>query len=267
MNMYKLICTDVDGTLVDKNGNLLDCDRIALQKAYESGIKVAIASGRYRVGVQKIADMLGFPVWFSCFNGLYLEADNGEVLYKNKPSKEYLPLIVDMINEAEAYPLLFSSTDWYVQSKGYFYDLQTKVMVPEGSHIGNLKDYIADDSVEVFKVLAKDLEHDKLVKLKEKFENSGIPGLSYMFSSPYILEILPENTDKSKAVDVFSKYLGIDKSQVIAFGDYDNDMGMIKAAGMGVAMGNATQACKECAGFVTKPVTEGGISYALDKLL
>lgn len=265
--MYKLICTDVDGTLVDKNGTLLDCDRLALKKAYESGVKIVIASGRYRSGVQKIADMFDFPVWFSCFNGLYLEADDGKVLYTHKPSKDYLPKVVDMINEEGCYPILFSSRDWYVQSTGYFYELQKKVMVPEGSHIGSLKDYLADSNIEIFKVLAKDLDHDKLVRLKEKLENAKIPGLTYMFSSPNILEILPENTDKAKAVEIFANYLNIDNSQVIAFGDYDNDMGMIKAAGMGVAMGNATQACKDCADFVTKPVTEGGIAYALSQLL
>lgn len=265
--MYKLICTDVDGTLVDKNGILLDCDKIALQKAHNSGIKVVIASGRYRSGVQKIGDMLGFPVCYSCFNGLYMETENGTVLYTHKPEKDNLFKIVDMINDADCYPILFSSTDWYVQSTGYFYDLQQKVMIPEGSHIGNLKDFLSDDSIEVFKVLAKDLNHDKLVRLKKQFEDERIPGLSYVFSSPYILEILPENTDKSKAVDVFSTHLGIDKSQVISFGDYDNDIGMIKAAGIGVAMGNATQTCKDCADFVTKPVTEGGIAFALSKLL
>lgn len=265
--MYKLICTDVDGTLVDKNGTLLDCDKKALEKAYESGIKIAIFSGRYRSGVKKVADLFDFPIWYSCFNGLYLEADDGKVLYKHKPDKKDLAKVVDLINDVGSYPLLFSSTDWYVQSKGYFYELQKKVMVPEGSHVGDLKDFLADDSTEIFKVLAKDLSHEKLVSLQERFEQENISGLCSVFSNPNILEFLPYGTDKAKSVEVFSEYLNIDKSQVIAFGDYDNDVGMLKAAGMGVAMGNATQSCKDCADFITKTVTEGGIAFALNQLL
>ena len=264
--MYKLICTDVDGTLVDKNGTLLDSDREALQRAINSGIHVAVVSGRFRPGVDKIAKQLNLPVWYTCFNGLYIEAGRDNVIYSNTTSKDAMLKILDYLKDSEYTIHIFGLDDLYAEKDDYFYQLFRNVISDKGSHLTDLKAVLESDT-KIYKMIIKNKDENKIKNLKYELEKLNIANTQYVFSGPFILEVLPQNANKARAIDSYCNYMQIDRSQVMAFGDYDNDMDMIKTAGTGIAMGNATEQCKAIADFVTKPVTEGGISYAIGKMI
>ena len=83
----------------------------------------------------------------------------------------------------------------------------------------------------------------------------------------FYLEVIPACINKGQGIRDICQVLGMTAEQVIAFGDAQNDIPMLRAAGMGVAMGNATQAVKEAANYVTLSNNEDGIAAALEKLL
>ena len=88
-----------------------------------------------------------------------------------------------------------------------------------------------------------------------------------MFTAPYYFEFTPLGVDKTRALkETFAK-LGIDRSEVIAFGDAQNDQSMIEWSGTGVAMGNAVDEVKAVADYVTDTNNEDGIAKALARLL
>ncbi len=86
-------------------------------------------------------------------------------------------------------------------------------------------------------------------------------------SSPVYIEFIDKKVSKGNAVRTLAEKLGIDISQVMAIGDQGNDLSMIEAAGVGVAMGNGIDDLKSIAQFVTKSNDEDGVAYAVEKFL
>jgi len=83
---------------------------------------------------------------------------------------------------------------------------------------------------------------------------------------PYIVNVLQQDVSKSIAVKAVLDYFEINFKDAIAFGDGENDIHMLEQVGLGVAMGNGSQALKNAADFVTKKSIEGGIDFALRQL-
>ena len=71
--------------------------------------------------------------------------------------------------------------------------------------------------------------------------------------------------DKSEAVSIVCRKLGIKAEETIAFGDWDNDAGMLRRAGIGVAMANGSEEAKKSADFITLSNDEDGIAFALER--
>ena len=91
--------------------------------------------------------------------------------------------------------------------------------------------------------------------------------LSGMFTADFYFEFMAPGINKGNALAGSLPKIGIDASEVIAFGDAQNDISMLEWAGIGVAMGNATDAAKAAADEVTASNNEDGIALALDKFL
>ena len=86
-------------------------------------------------------------------------------------------------------------------------------------------------------------------------------------TAAFYLEIIPSVINKGQGIRDICGVLGLEPAQVIAFGDAQNDIPMLRVAGMGVAMGNAAEAVKAAADLVTCSNNEDGIAAALEKLL
>ena len=84
---------------------------------------------------------------------------------------------------------------------------------------------------------------------------------------PFFLEILNRNANKGAGIGLLSKKLGINQDEVICVGDAGNDKHMIEYAGLGVAMGNATDEIKEIANYVTSTNDEDGVARVIDKFI
>ena len=91
--------------------------------------------------------------------------------------------------------------------------------------------------------------------------------LTVVQTAAFYLEIIPAVINKGQGIFDVCRALGIRPEEVIAFGDAENDIPMLRAAGMGVAMGNATEAVKAAADMVTLTNNEDGIAAALEMLL
>ena len=92
---------------------------------------------------------------------------------------------------------------------------------------------------------------------------NNVVGIDCFKSQSHILEIVPKDVNKGEAIKILSSYYNIDISEVIAVGDDENDISMIVAAGLGVAMGNAKQCVKEVADFITLSNEENGVGKVI----
>lgn len=267
MTEIRLICSDVDGTLINSKGRISDIDRKALTyAACELGIPFAIVSGRFRGGLGCITSQLDFKAAISCFNGLYIEMD-GKVVHDEVTSSSILLGVLPLIRSFGCTPLIFTLDSWVMEDRNIWYENQIRACGFEG-RLMNLEEALSPDSgMKFYKILAKNTDHRILENLKSEFLKGGYPDLQAVFSSPCILEFLPKGTTKADTVDLLASYMHIGTENVMAFGDYDNDIGMLEHAGVGVCMANGTEATKAVADFVTLSNEESGIGHALEQLV
>lgn len=263
----RLFVFDVDQTILPLGlTELPDKEIEALNALLKQGDAVAIASGRNFMGIKQYLDVLASGKKFAISsNGSGVFSYEGDVLASESLPLETLFHFHDELgNDKELVIYAYTSDDGIIHyGRHNFIDWEYNV-----NHMKNNWDLLKGERPEgepkLFKVMvAAETEEasKRVVFSKEDKEKYSI-----VRSDPHYLEVMPKGIDKSTGVDNLRKVLGIDKEDVYCFGDADNDLGMI-ASFNGIAMGNATEACKKAARFVTVDCKNDGVYHALKSIL
>lgn len=265
--MYKAIFLDLDGTLLRSDLTIGKDTISALKKATGLGMRIVLCSGRYRQGLRSCIRMLGMSVIESCINGALI-CDGERTIRKVLIDKAAYREAASYVKGRTRSGIAFTENRYAIDADDEFFDRQCIICDQEGIRM-DIRD---PDEVErrtgesIHKILLKDSDsqviQDLGAELKERF--SALP-IRILCSDLRNLEILPEGIDKSDSVRIVSEYLGIGVDETIAFGDWDNDIGMIGAAGLGIAMGNCCSALRESADIITLSNNDDGIAYALER--
>lgn len=266
--MYSLILTDIDGTLLKDDLTISNNTINALAIAREKGIRIVLCSGRYIQGMSFISQELGIkdPI-YSAINGSLIK-DRGEYLCSNRIDKDSYKIAIKILGSRARSIIAFSESRYAIASDDHWFDLQARICRQEGIRM-ELSDYDSvTDALQqpIYKILIKDDRIDVVSKLKEELDSTLEGKATIISSSLTNFEVLPLGADKKNTVDILSEHLEIKKKDMIAFGDWDNDAGMLASVGMGIAMGNGSEMAKKSARMVTKDNNHDGISYALHKL-
>lgn len=268
--MYKLISLDMDKTTLRSDHKLSDRNKKALKKAHDLGIKVIINTGRtYSESVQFLEEM-DFVDYAGFGNGtVVFEKATGDLhklngidleLLKitNNISKKYLgDVVVFAADEREVFSdKIYEETP---SAKAHFDLVKVKV-----SYLDNFIEFFEDKFLSKAVVFGK---NETLQLIKVELDKALGDRAQVIFSVECALEILAPNSDKSNGMHFIAEECGIDKNKIIAFGDGENDIGMIKAAKLGVAMANACEGLKEVADYITLSNDEDGVAVALEKFV
>lgn len=264
---YRLLCIDIDGTLLNDEKEIPQQVRAAIQKAVSRGLQVALITGRMPAATAPVAGKLQVPCIMACNAGTYI-LENGQCL-----SAEYLSAdaVRAVYKTAEKYnvPLwIFRHEQWYVTDMDDYIQEEIDLVhyIPEIVNIDTLITEWEKDKSGPNKVLigaGSELIKAVYAELREQNRQD----VEMACSAETFLEIFPKGMNKGKALQLICGKAGIRKEETIAFGDQELDIPMLMAAGVGIAMGNAIAELKETADFVTKTNNEAGIAYALDYYL
>lgn len=269
MNRIKVICTDIDGTLLNDECLINDFDKKMLKKAYEEkNIQTILTSGRFKAGLIGIQKELDFPTGYSCFNGSYVEINN-KVLNDIRIELSYLKKLIPIIENNNSYPIIFDLHNSYMNDKGSCFDLQENWM-PNTTIATPLMPLIKKwekINYRPFKLLARDENPDNLIKTKKLIDEANIEGIDTFLSSPIFLEIVPSGVSKGSTIKILCDNLKIKKENIMSFGDYDNDLELIKESGYGIAMKNAIKELKDIAFDITDSNNESGLGKAINKYI
>lgn len=268
MTRYKLVCSDVDGTLLDPELKLSTENRETIRQAVDEGVVFAIVSGRFRAGTTFLQQELGVTGPLSCFNGAYIEAD-GHILYSQPISFDHIQQADRVIKRRGIQSLIFTLDDWYIETKGYWYEHQVRMSRFTG-HVGPFCETVQqlEQSEEYpYKLLAKDIDTGKIAALEQELNNRFGGELSIFRSAPTNLEIVSKGIDKADTITVLADYYNIPLDKTMAIGDFYNDLGMIQRAGLGIAMGNAVPIVKKIAAYTTGSNRESGVATAIRKFI
>ncbi|WP_168582647.1 Cof-type HAD-IIB family hydrolase [Gephyromycinifex aptenodytis] len=263
---YRLIVTDIDGTLLSRQGLILPGTRAELARARAAGATLALASGRPLPGLRRLVrDMHLDP------SGLVLIGVNGAVVADAASGQVYNrralePSITARIcTIAQSYPVttMFCAGDDLIAADP---DAERVGMEVKGNEMNfvHLPDMTRVE-VPVDKVLLCG-PNKVLTELAGVIRAEVGQDTESSFSAPYYFEATAAGVDKGSAVRAYAESVSIPMEQVVAFGDNYNDLPMINAAGMGVAMGNAVEEVRAAADRVTASHDEEGIAEVLADL-
>lgn len=272
--MYKMICVDMDGTLLNKRKKISKEDKEALKRAHdEKNIHIVITTGRLYNDASYYASLLGVKSSVISGNGAFIKDElNNKVINKSTLSKEEFKQILRACEKFNMNPNLYTTDSIYIYSKIYtFIEKFLMIKRPKGfkTKILNVKNkntwinIIEKNENYIIKGLVLSFNRQKLMRFKEYIINKL--NLEAHMSSKFTLEINSRNTNKRTGVSSLERYYGIRREEIICIGDNENDIPMIEYAGLGVAMGNARKKVKERADFITYDNNNFGVANAINK--
>ena len=260
--MIKLVATDIDGTIFIPEKEFTKGVKDCISKLNASGIKVVLVTGRMNAAASKIAKDLGLSTPVVSYQG-GLVVENGKVLYERYLTEEQTERILEWagINGENIHinlyndDILYSEKDCY-EIQRYCNNLHTEHTVKKFSEIKKDK---------INKLLAIDYSDPERITRYEKELQEKFPDLYIVKSTPYFLEFSNPEASKKCAVEFLQSYWGLKKEEILTIGDQNNDIALLQAGGIKVAMGNATEELKEVADYITSSVYEDGFVRAMEK--
>ena len=268
----RLIALDLDGTLLTTDKRLTDRNRTALLRAGDKGMTVVPVTGRIVNGLPR--SVLGLP------RLKYAILSNGASVYDVANDRllcrAEIPLdqALDIMAWLDGQPVIY---DCYAEGRGFMTEamwnqidryawspIVVDYMKSIRTPVPELKAFLRQKGWDIQKIQAFCRDDETQRRLLGYMPFSGIAVSS---SVPRNIEINREDATKGRALLALAKHLGLEREQVMAFGDGLNDISMIESAGVGVAMGNAVDEVRRVADTVTATNDEDGVAAVIEALL
>lgn len=266
----KLICFDLDGTLLDSKKRISDENFDSIQKLLDAGHIVSIATGRLYKSALKVSKRL--PA------GVKIIASNGAVVFDGEKviRREHLPHheLIEIYDLAYEHDLNLTWNSLYAAyhtklgpafKYSYFMNVKNNGdMRIRNIHIRNIEEYKRYMPHFINAILICKSDPCRIRDFRTRLEALGKFNIESSGSDN--LEIIPMNSNKGTGALFLAERFGIKREDIISFGDQENDLKMIQISGIGVAMGNASDEVKAHSDMVTLSNDEPGIPIALKKI-
>ncbi len=287
--MYKLITIDLDGTLLNRYGEVTEYTKDIIKKTTNKGVLVVLASGRISESVLTIAKEIGADKYYISGNGSVLyDMQKDEILYENYLTKEKVLEIIELCDKNSIYYNIYTENAVLAKSLNYnvaFYnyentkkssDKKTDINIVEDmyNYIRNsnlnkfLKITICDENKIVFSSILrkiKNISDIDVLEVSHMSQKKIKTGTKEVEVGYFYTEVSSKNVDKWFAIEKVMELENIKKEEVMALGDNNNDIVMIKNAGLGVAMGHSNEQVKKVADYITVDNNEDGVAKAIER--
>lgn len=264
--MIKLIASDLDDTLLDRESNISAENKKTIQEVIKKGYTFTLATGRMFQAALPYALELGLspnqPL--ICYNGALIKRVSGEVLYECPLEPQLAATIADYGQERNWTINAYYEDQLYVSEindkvKEYASFVQVNVEA-----VGNLSNFILDGNKGLSKLLIINEIQQTLLRTQE-LERRFNSQVQITNSRPKFIEITNLNAHKGGALLWLANSMGLEAGNVMAIGDGNNDVTMLQMAGRGVAVANASDYVKERADFTGPLHYEHAVSKILQE--
>ena len=266
---FDLGAFDLDGTVLRRNLSITDETITALQRLRDRGMRLVVATGRRFEDAKEYAERLGFaqgdPV--ICYGGSMVRRINGETLLHRTLSGELSTEVLEWAARRGLHARVFVDGG-IVTSPDTPAALEhlKRYGEPGISVVESPARWLEEGGEEPTKLVIVDYPDD-IGNWLEEARGAFAGRLFVTRSLPHYVEIGGLEGTKSKALQFLCARWGIERDRVLAFGDADNDVDMLRFAGRGVAVGGMTGEVREAADDVVPGVDEDGVARYVDKLL
>jgi Cof subfamily protein (haloacid dehalogenase superfamily) len=258
----QIVAVDLDGTLLDQKKQVSKTTAAALACLPGQGVRVVIASARPPRSVRAIYAALKLETWQINYNGALIWDEPSRTVVHHEPMKP--KLVLEMIERArdmfEEVAVSCEILDrWYTDHAEQEYMTETgRLFRPDV--VAPIEEFCREP---VTKMLL--LGEPRIISRLEQLLIEEYPMASVVRSEPELLQIMSVKADKAVALHRVATHYGVSMENVMAIGDAANDIGMLKAAGVGVAMDNAHPMVKRIANWVAPSNNDHGVHAALRK--
>ncbi len=264
MAAIKLVVSDVDGTLVDKDKKLTPATVDAVTRLTDAGVAFTIISARPMSGMMPIADTLGLDGAMGAINGGIVFRRDGTILEHHTIDESVARGMFDLIGDSKVDRWVFADDRWYASTD-------------EGEHVEHERIASNQDPV-VTRDFADLLDRaDKLTfvsddaallaglheKAREKFGDTA----TVVQSQTYYLDVTATAANKGDGITALCAAYDVPLSATAAIGDQANDVAMLEIARVSIAMGNAPDAVKDGVDHVTDGNDADGVAHAIDTII
>jgi HAD superfamily hydrolase (TIGR01484 family) len=255
----RLVALDVDGTLVDSANEMTGAVRKAVRAIRDAGMETVITTGRAIPGVMNTATKLGFAEGHAI-------ASNGAIVFEYDPVNVLHSVTFDASEAVRRVLEHVPDALVAVEEMGVGYRVSRPF--PDGEISGRIivedVDALIAEPVTRVVIRAPERSAEAFGALVEEL---GLADTNYYIGYTAWLDLAPEGVSKASGLEYLCERLGIAQSEVLAVGDGNNDIEMLRWAGRGVAMGHAPDALKAVADAVTGDIQADGLVQELQRYL
>jgi hypothetical protein len=266
--MYKLIVTDMDGTLLNSDKQISEETKLALQSLMATGCRFTLATGRIYKAAKRYGDQIGITTPLICCNGaMIVDPKTDAVLYGAPIPKETGHKIIEVARRFNVYFHLYDKEVIYSEKLekiiAYFRRISADLPPEYRIHTEVVED--ANDLFDKTEIYKIGFYYDNTERAQEmRSALEAIDGISGFKSMDTMYDVMRAGVNKGSALEHLCEILGVEREAVMAFGDNENDLEMLEYAGMGVAMGNSEAFVRDVADHVTASNDEEGVLRALE---
>lgn len=274
---YKMVCIDMDGTLLGKRKKISDFSKDIIKKAHDIGVEIVVTTGRLYNNAAYFSKLLGVDSPVIAANGaIVIDQKTNDIIYECAiPEKDCIE-VMKILNEYKV-PFHFHTTDtiycnnWlskfgtqmYMTKQVYYEHLHIKYQTIKSEKCW--QEVFKKEDGRIAKCIAFGPNSKNIEKAKEKL--SKLDNIVFFGSGNHSIEINFKGVSKGNSVKVLSEKYGIDREEIICIGDNENDISMIKFAGLGIAMENAIDEVKNAASYITDSNKNDGVAKAIKKFI
>jgi Cof subfamily protein (haloacid dehalogenase superfamily) len=262
--MIRLLVSDVDGTLVNKDKQLTEATIAATGRLREAGIGFTVISARPRSGLMPLLDQLALDAPVGAFNGGLVFTRDGRELFHDTVEPEVaggcLALAVGMPVDI----WVFADDRWYASSE-------------DGEHVEHeriasnqepvIRTDFADLAARADKITFVSDEPHVLADLHARIDRAFAGRATVGLSQTYYLDVTSLAANKGAGIAVLADALGVPLSETAAIGDQHNDRSMLARVALPVVMGNAPADMREGAAHLTRGNDQDGVAHAIDTII
>lgn len=268
---YKMLVTDLDGTLLKNDKTISDYTYNTLKKLHDMGVEIVACSGRSYLAMPEIIRNLDFVNYYIGCNGAnVIDQKNNKAILKNEIRNEVAMDILRYVEPMDIY------TDCSVNDNAYV----------ERYKFEHLRDYLQDEYL-IYSISRSRKPYDNVMSIKDNFQKleffieddverkalqDKLVGLhpdevEAIISYKINFEIGPKGVNKGTAVQFLCDYLNIKHDELIVCGDNPNDIPSLSLAALKIVTSNGDEQVKAIADYVTDSCDDDGIAKAIDKLI
>jgi Cof subfamily protein (haloacid dehalogenase superfamily) len=261
--VYRLLAMDMDGTLVSPLRPLSGCTRDALNAMVDEGYHAVVATGRSIEFIRVHCPGIHLRAPQITYNGAVIaDPATDRMLSLSLVPPEAAPGVIEFLLDHGVPPIACATDHVYMDAR--ITDPDNWVAPPDGA--GSFLDDIRKAPAEGLIKIVGESDEESIARIRPLAIAQFGSSLYVTQTSYRLIEFLNPAASKGAALRQIAERLGVDRSEIIAFGDSHNDLTMFAEAGLSVAMGNASAEVKRAADLVSLPCEEDGVVAALRDL-